>query len=85
MQPPYPASCRPRAWAAASSVLVLQSALGLTAGVPAGTIAAPTLARVYGPLTVNGLQVDGDRLAITVPADGTAQVTAPEGLTVTTA
>ena len=83
---PYPASCRPQAWAAASSVLVLQAALGLDADIPGGTVTAvPTFARNYGPLTLEGLQVNGERLDVTVAADGSAQVTAPEGLSVTTA
>ncbi|WP_328353470.1 amylo-alpha-1,6-glucosidase [Streptomyces sp. NBC_00445] len=83
---PYPASCRPQAWAAASSVLVLQAALGLDADVPGGTVTvAPTFARNYGPLTVNGLQVDGGRLDISLSADGSAHVTALGGLAVTTA
>lgn len=83
---PYPASCRPQAWAAASSVLVLRAALGLDADVPAGTLTvAPTFARNYGPLTVNGLQVSGDRLDVSLTADGSVNVSAPEGLSVTTA
>ncbi|MFJ2018605.1 amylo-alpha-1,6-glucosidase [Streptomyces nodosus] len=82
---PYPASCRPQAWAAASSVLVLQSALGLSADVPAGTLTVnPAFARAYGPLTVSGLQVGGGSLDVTVRADGSADVSAPEGLTVLT-
>ena len=83
---PYPASCRPQAWAAASSVLVLRSALGLDAHVPAGTVTvAPAFASAYGPLTVTGLRVGGERLDVTVTADGEVDVTAPEGLTVVTA
>ncbi|MFD5840869.1 amylo-alpha-1,6-glucosidase [Streptomyces chartreusis] len=83
---PYPASCRPQAWAAASSVLVLRAALGLDADVPAGTLTvAPTFARKYGPLTVNGLQITGDRLDVTLTADGSVNVSAPDGLSVTTA
>ncbi|WP_445526671.1 amylo-alpha-1,6-glucosidase [Streptomyces cyslabdanicus] len=82
---PYPASCRPQAWAAASSVLVLQSALGLSADIPAGTLTVtPGFARAYGPLTVTGLQAGGHPLDVTVRADGSAEVTAPEGLTVIT-
>ncbi|MGW5125920.1 amylo-alpha-1,6-glucosidase [Streptomyces sp. NPDC004069] len=82
---PYPASCRPQAWAAASSVLVLQSALGLSADVPAGTLTVtPTFARAYGPLTVTGLQAGGHPLDVTVRADGSAEVTAPKGLTLIT-
>ncbi|MFG2968764.1 glycogen debranching N-terminal domain-containing protein [Streptomyces sp. NPDC048288] len=82
---PYPASCRPQAWAAAASVLVLQAALGLDADVPAGTVTvAPAFAARYAPLTVAGLQVAGERLDIALAADGTVNVTAPEGLTVIT-
>ncbi|MEU8873727.1 glycogen debranching N-terminal domain-containing protein [Streptomyces javensis] len=80
---PYPASCRPQAWAAASSVLVLRSALGLDADVPGGTVTvAPAFAAAYAPLTVTGLQVGGAQLDITLAADGAVDVTAPEGLTV---
>jgi hypothetical protein len=62
---------------------VLQAALGLDADVPGGTVTvAPTFARTYGPLTVNGFQVNGNRLDVTVTADGSAQVTSPEELVV---
>ncbi|PVE04103.1 amylo-alpha-1,6-glucosidase [Streptomyces scopuliridis] len=80
---PYPASCRPQAWAAASSVMVLQSALGLSADVPGGTLTvAPAFAEAYRPLKVEGLDVAGGRLDITVAADGTAHIEAPAGLEV---
>ncbi|MFJ2648389.1 glycogen debranching N-terminal domain-containing protein [Streptomyces sp. NPDC087420] len=80
---PYPASCRPQAWAAASSVLVLQSVLGLSADVPGGTVTvAPAFAEAYRPLGVEGFEVAGGRLDITVGADGTARVEAPAGLEV---
>ncbi|MEU3348940.1 glycogen debranching N-terminal domain-containing protein [Streptomyces sp. NPDC006700] len=82
---PYPASCRPQAWAAASSVLVLQSALGLSADIPAGTVTvAQGFARAYGPLTVTGLEAGGKRLDIAVAGDGSVEVSAPEGVTVIT-
>ncbi|MFP8960679.1 glycogen debranching N-terminal domain-containing protein [Streptomyces nanhaiensis] len=80
---PYPASCRPQAWAAASSVLVLRAALGLDADVPGGTVTvAPAFASAFAPLTVTGLQVGGERLDVSVAADGSVEVTAPEGLNV---
>ncbi|MEV4973263.1 amylo-alpha-1,6-glucosidase [Streptomyces scopuliridis] len=80
---PYPASCRPQAWAAASSVVVLQSALGLSADVPGGTLTvAPAFAEAYRPLKVEGLDVAGGRLDISVDADGTAHIEAPAGLEV---
>ncbi|MDF3300230.1 amylo-alpha-1,6-glucosidase [Streptomyces tropicalis] len=79
---PYPASCRPQAWAAASAVLVLRAALGLDADVPAGTVTlAPGFARRYGPLTVTGLQVAGARMDVEVAADGTVSATPPAGTT----
>ncbi|MFG2793133.1 hypothetical protein [Streptomyces sp. NPDC048419] len=82
---PYPASCRPQAWAAAASVSVLQAALGLDADIPAGTVTVtPAFATAYAPLTVTGLQVGPGALDITVTADGTVDVTAPEGLSVVT-
>ncbi|MFF4754390.1 amylo-alpha-1,6-glucosidase [Streptomyces sp. NPDC002514] len=82
---PYPASCRPQAWAAASAVHVLRAGLGLEADVPGGTITvAPGFARAYGPLTVTGLEAGGERLDVTVAADGTVSTRAPKGLRVIT-
>ncbi|MEV0494168.1 amylo-alpha-1,6-glucosidase [Streptomyces atratus] len=80
---PYPASCRPQAWAAASSVMILQSVLGLSADVPGGTLTvAPGFVEAYRPLKVEGLDVAGGRLDISVDADGTAHIEAPKGLVV---
>lgn len=66
---PYPASCRPQAWAAASAVVLLQAVLGLTVDVPAGEVTispAPTA----GGLTVTGLQVAGADLDVAVDPGG---------------
>ncbi|MFF1894376.1 glycogen debranching N-terminal domain-containing protein [Streptomyces sp. NPDC058228] len=80
---PYPASCRPQAWAAASSVMILQSMLGLSADVPGGTLTvAPEFAEEYRPLKVEGLDIAGGRLDISIEADGTAHIEAPNGLVV---
>ncbi|MFJ7947752.1 glycogen debranching N-terminal domain-containing protein [Streptomyces sp. NPDC096354] len=80
---PYPASCRPQAWAAASSVMILQSMLGLSADVPGGTLTvAPGIAEEYLPLKVEGLDIAGERLDISIDADGTAHIEAPNGLVV---
>ena len=80
---PYPAACRPQAWAAASSVAVLAAILGLAADVPAGTLTvAPLISTEYRPLKVSGLRVAGQSLAIEVDADGTPRVPAPSGLKV---
>ncbi|MFI5634545.1 glycogen debranching N-terminal domain-containing protein [Streptomyces sp. NPDC051664] len=80
---PYPASCRPQAWAAASSVMILQSMLGLSADAPSGTLTvAPGFAEEYRPLKVEGLDIAGGRLDISIDADGTAHIEAPNGLVV---
>lgn len=80
---PYPASCRPQAWAAASAVHVLRAALGLSADVPGGTVTVnPAFARGFGPLTISGLQVGGGGLDVSLAADGSVDVAAPAGLTV---
>lgn len=56
---PYPASCRPQAWSAASAGALTQALLGLDADVPAGTVTVrPPAVRIGGAgtrLHVNGL------------------------------
>ncbi len=80
---PYPASCRPQAWAAAASVQLLRSALGLEADVPAGTLRVdPRAAGATRPLRVSGLEVAGQPLAVEVDADGLARVSTTAALTV---
>ena len=66
---PYPASCRPQAWSAASAVVLLQTMLGLSVDVPAGTMSiAP--APGAGALAVTGLRLAGADLDVTVDAAG---------------
>ncbi|WP_235032080.1 glycogen debranching N-terminal domain-containing protein [Actinacidiphila yanglinensis] len=80
---PYPAACRPQAWSAAASVLLLQAALGLAADVPGGRLRVdPAAAGAFGPLTVSGLRVAGAPLSVRLDADGRAEVSAPPGLVV---
>lgn len=82
---PYPAACRPQSWAAASAVHVLQSLLGLSADVPAGTVTVTAeVHKDFRPLHLSGLQIAGAPMEITVAADGTPTVTAPDGITVHT-
>jgi glycogen debranching enzyme len=72
---PYPASCRPQAWSAAASVLLLRSVLGLEADVPNGTLSvAPGAARGCLPLRVEGLRVAGHPLSVAVDASGEVHV-----------
>ncbi|RKN05836.1 glycogen debranching N-terminal domain-containing protein [Streptomyces radicis] len=80
---PYPASCHPQAWAAASSVHVLRSLLGLEADAPGGTLTvAARLGHDLAPLRLTGLAVGGAPLSLAVRPDGTVDVEAPAGIAV---
>lgn len=70
---PYPASCHPQAWAAASSVALLTALLGLTPAQD-GLRAAPVAG--IGSVTVDGLVAAGRRFRVQTSGDGTAEVVA---------
>jgi glycogen debranching enzyme len=74
---PYPAACRPQAWAAAAGVLALETLLGLHPDVPKGVVELKPLNHPGLPLAVSGLRVGGQRLDVTVHADGTTEVVTP--------
>ncbi|MFF0343261.1 glycogen debranching N-terminal domain-containing protein [Kribbella sp. NPDC004875] len=62
---PYPLSCRPQAWAAASAVAVLVAALGIEPDVPGGTLVLNPAASVpWKMLEIRGLQVGGETLSV---------------------
>ncbi len=67
---PYPASCRPQAWAAAGVVVMLQAFLGLDPHVPNGTVSLSPSTSV-GALSVSGLAVNGMPFAVQINAEGT--------------
>ena len=68
---PYPASCRPQAWSAASGVAVLTAILGLYPDAPTGRLPIrPLRPSPVGELTVTGLQLAGERLDVAIAADG---------------
>jgi glycogen debranching enzyme len=72
---PYPASCRPQAWAAAAVGAVVQALLGLEADVPAGRVSVTPLAGPRqpagpGPLHVTGLVAGGETFSAGVDASG---------------
>jgi glycogen debranching enzyme len=72
---PYPAACRPQAWAAAAGIAIVSALLGLRADAPAGTLTiAPMHALRAGPLDVRGLRIGGRTFDVVVRADGTASV-----------
>lgn len=76
---PYPASCRPQAWAAAASVVLLQAFLGLTADVPAGTVTL-TPAPLIGGFSVDGLEIAGQPWSVRVDRSGVAEASPLAGI-----
>ncbi|MET8253248.1 glycogen debranching N-terminal domain-containing protein [Micromonospora sp. NPDC005197] len=73
---PYPAACRPQAWAAAGAVLLLQAATGLYPDVPGGTVRLTPLAGAeLGAVTVKGLRVADTPVTVEVDRSGEARVT----------
>lgn len=78
---PYPAACRPQAWAAAAAGLAVRTLLGLEPDVPAGLLRVAPLPQLGAGFAVRGLSVMGGPLGVTVTPDGPV-VAAPGGLTV---
>ena len=71
---PYPASCRPQAWSAAASVVMLQAVLGLAVDVPGGAVqVAPCRSAPVGALSVEGLVVGGRAVSVQVDRQGRLQ------------
>ncbi len=68
---PYPASCRPQAWSAASAGALVTASLGLQADVPGGRLAVrPMRPAPFGDLRVRGLRVRGEAVEVDVDGDG---------------
>jgi glycogen debranching enzyme len=79
---PYPASCRPQAWAAASAVVMLQAFIGLDPDVPAGVVRLSPSTTV-GALSISGLRVAGAALDVAFDSSGAVvAASAAEGLTI---
>lgn len=80
---PYPASCRPQAWAAASAVAMLTVALGLSVDIPARTVSVrPATSLPFGAMTVRGIRVGDTPITVTVDAAGGVEVDGlPHGFT----
>ena len=81
---PYPASCRPQAWAAASAGLVVSAVLGLAADAPSRRLQlAPLREMPFGALLVDGLRFAGERVRIAVDHTGrVTDVVVPTGVEV---
>ena len=81
---PYPASCRPQAWSAASAAVLLSVALGIEADAPAGRLVLrPQRPATFGALTVRGLRFAGHEFGVRCDVDGNVEVLdPPPGVTV---
>jgi len=68
---PYPASCRPQAWAAASVGAVVEASLRLRPDAPRRSLRIdPVAPAPFGAMTVRGLRVGATEVAVRVDADG---------------
>jgi len=70
---PYPASCRPQAWSAASAIAVLVALVGVRPDVPGGTVRVEAL-EGFGPLLVDGLRVSDATLTARLQQSGPPDV-----------
>jgi len=72
---PYPASCHPQAWSAASAAVLISVALGFEPDAQAGRLTLrPARPASYGPMTVRGLRFRGHPFGVRVAADGSTEV-----------
>jgi glycogen debranching enzyme len=72
---PYPASCHPQAWAAASSIAVLAALLGIRPDVPGGTVALSPVATGTVLQRVSGLRIGGAEVGVDFGRDGDYRLT----------
>jgi hypothetical protein len=79
---PYPASCRPQAWSAASAAVLISVALGFEPDAAAGRYTLrPARPAAYGQMTVSGLRFAGHSFGVRCAPDGSSEVLdAPEGV-----
>lgn len=76
---PYPLSCRPQAWAAASAVAVTVAALGIDPDVPGGTlIITPADDLPWEHLELRGLRLGDGILSVRSEAGNVTVLEAPE-------
>lgn len=78
---PYPTSCSPQAWAAASPLLLLRSLLGFDPAVSHGQVFVdPNLPGEIGRIRIEGIPIEDRRLTIDVDGDHTSVEGGPEDL-----
>lgn len=81
---PYPASCRPQAWAAAVGPALVRVLLGIEPDIPAGRVTlTPVAPSPVGGFEVHGVRLAGGALAVRVDTAGRPTVlAAPPGVEV---
>lgn len=80
---PYPASCRPQAWAAASAIAIVTAVLGLDVDVPGRRVRlAPMRPAPFGPLRVTGLRFGRHRFTVEVDGAKVGLSGLPDGVEV---
>ncbi len=68
---PYPASCRPQAWSAASAAAIVSSVLGVRTDVPGRKLTLnPLRPGPFGELSVKGIKVAGELCEVHLGGDG---------------
>ncbi|CAM3931838.1 glycogen debranching N-terminal domain-containing protein [Mycobacterium senriense] len=84
---PYPTSCSPQAWAAASSRLVLRSLLRFNPDIPHGQVqVCPMAPGRFLPVRLHNVPLAGTRISLTVDAEGGVDVCdLPPGVRLVTA
>lgn len=81
---PYPAACRPQAWAAAAAVALLEALTGVAPDVPRGVLhLRPLPGLPFGPWEVRGLHLAGHELALRWDGHALDVLAAPPQLRVT--
>jgi glycogen debranching enzyme len=83
---PYPTSCSPQSWAAASSRLVLRSLLGFHPDVPHRQVRVSPMAPLrLLPIRLENVPLAGTRISVAVEADGRVDVSdLPAGIELVT-
>jgi glycogen debranching enzyme len=79
---PYPTSCSPQAWAAASPLLLMRSVLGYDPDLPRGEVSlGPALPAFFPELRISNAPLGNARLTLVTGVDGTTIQGLPEDVT----
>src|SRR3954453_14436029 len=80
---PYPTSCSPQAWAAATPVQLVRTLLRFDPELPRGRVwVDPVLPAAFGPLGVEGVALGAGRVTLKVSAESTEVEGLPAGVEV---